>query len=182
MGKGYPEFRSSYSHEELVEHFLLTPVELQLVLTCRGDVNRCGMALLLKTLSHLGYVPDTKPHIPREVRSLIAGQLGLLWDCSEAYTWYGSTRDYHLTQIRQHIGWRFSTAQDKDDLENWLRTHGAIEAHTIEAFSVPWPDQPLWTVRIGLGETFISGGSMTRPQFVDSLIGSYRSFPCVAPC
>jgi len=45
MGKGYPEFRSSYSHEELVEHFLLTPAELQLVLTCRGDINRCGMAL-----------------------------------------------------------------------------------------------------------------------------------------
>ncbi len=42
----------------MVEHFLLTPAELQLVLTCRGDANSCGMALLLKTISHLGYVPD----------------------------------------------------------------------------------------------------------------------------
>ena len=46
--KAYPQFRSSYSHEEMVEHFLLTPAELQLVLTCRGDANRCGMALVLK--------------------------------------------------------------------------------------------------------------------------------------
>ena len=37
MVKAYPQFRSSYSHEEMVEHFLLTPAELQLVFTCRGD-------------------------------------------------------------------------------------------------------------------------------------------------
>ena len=67
MVKAYPQLRSSYSHEEMVEHFLLTPAELQLVLTCRGDANRCGMALLLKTISHLGYVPDPMPQIPEEV-------------------------------------------------------------------------------------------------------------------
>jgi pimeloyl-ACP methyl ester carboxylesterase len=96
----------------MVEHFLLTPAELQLVLTCRGDANRCGMALLLKTISHLGYVPDPMPQIPEEVRAFVAGQLGLLWDSSDAYTWHGSTLDYHLAQIRQHSGWRFPTAQE----------------------------------------------------------------------
>ena len=80
MVKAYPQFRSSYSHEEMVEHFLLTPAELHLVLTCRGDVNRCGMALLLKTISHLGYVPDPMPQIPEEIRAFVAAQLGLLWD------------------------------------------------------------------------------------------------------
>jgi hypothetical protein len=80
MVKAYPQFRSSYSHEEMVEHFLLTPAELQLVLTCRGDANRCGMALLLKTISHLGYVPDPMPQIPEEVRAFVAAQLGLLWE------------------------------------------------------------------------------------------------------
>jgi hypothetical protein len=39
MTKVYPQFRSSYSQEEMVEHFLLTPAELQLVLTCRGDAS-----------------------------------------------------------------------------------------------------------------------------------------------
>ena len=79
MVKAYPQFRSSYSHEEMVEHFLLTPAELQLVLTCRGDANRCGMALLMKTISHLGYVPDPMPQIPEEVRAFVAAQLGLPW-------------------------------------------------------------------------------------------------------
>ena len=64
MPKAYPQFRSFYLHEQLVEHFLLTPAELQLVLNCRGDANRCGMALLLKTIAHLGYVPDPMPPDP----------------------------------------------------------------------------------------------------------------------
>ena len=89
--KAHPQFQSSYSHEEMVEHFLLTPAELQLVLTCRGDANRCGMALLLKTISHLGYVPDPMPKIPDEVRVFVAAQLGLPWDSSESYSWHGSS-------------------------------------------------------------------------------------------
>jgi hypothetical protein len=43
------------------------------------------------------------------------------------------TLDYHLAQIRQHSGWRFPTAQDKEELENWLRHQGAKEAHTADA-------------------------------------------------
>ena len=34
-----------------------------------------------------------------------ARELGLLWDSSESYSWHGSTLDYHLAQIHQHIGW-----------------------------------------------------------------------------
>ena len=132
MGKSYPAFRSSYSHDELVEHFLLTPAELDIVLTCRGDANRCGMALLLKTLPYLGYVPGGLDEVPREVRDFIAGQLGLLWDHSDGYPWQSSTRDHHLVQVRQHTGWRFPTTQDKADLEQWLRSQGACEAHTAE--------------------------------------------------
>jgi hypothetical protein len=45
VAKAYPQFRASYSQEEMVEHFLLTPAELQLVLACRGETNLCGMAL-----------------------------------------------------------------------------------------------------------------------------------------
>ena len=95
------------------------------------------MALLLKTLSHLGYVPDPIPQIPKEVRSFVAGQLGLLWHSSGAYSWHGSTYDYHLAQIRQHTGWHFPTTQDKEELENWLRNHGAKEAHTADALLIP---------------------------------------------
>ncbi len=92
------------------------------------------MALLLKTLSHLGYIPDPMPRIPAEVRSFVTGQLGLLWDSSDGVFMGGrNPRDYHLAQIRQHTGWRFSTARDKAELEQWLRTQRAMDVHTADA-------------------------------------------------
>jgi hypothetical protein len=127
LGQNYPSFQHSYSHEDLVEYFLLTPGELELILKCRGDANRCGMALLLKTLPHLGYVPDLLNDIPPEVREFVAGQIGLLWDCSESYPWHSSTFDHHLAQVRESTGWRFATAADKEALEFWLQQHGAYQ-------------------------------------------------------
>jgi Domain of unknown function (DUF4158) len=85
MSSAYPYFKPSYTHEELIEHFLLTPADLQLVWTCCGDANQCGMALLLKAQTYLGYVPDSLDSVPHHLRSFIAGQLGLLGDFSEAY-------------------------------------------------------------------------------------------------
>jgi Domain of unknown function (DUF4158) len=86
------------------------------------------MALLLKALSYLGYVPEKLDYMPSEVRSFIAGQLGLLWDFCERYPWDSRTRDQHLFLIRQHTGWRFPTAQDKEELEHWLRREAALQA------------------------------------------------------
>ena len=102
----YPSFKASYSHDELVEHFLLTPADLELVLSCRGEANRCGMAVLLKALEYLGYVPEELDHVPGEVRTFITRQLGLLWDFSHEYRWESRTRDTHVQVIRQHTGWR----------------------------------------------------------------------------
>jgi hypothetical protein len=52
----------------------------------------------------------------REVRSFLAGQLGLLWDFSDHYGWDTHTRGQPLSLIRQHTGWRFPTQHDKEEL------------------------------------------------------------------
>ncbi len=132
MSGVYPHFRASYTHDELVEFFLLTPADLELVFGCRTDVNRCGMALLLKALDYLGHVPDGLKEVPPEVRTFIASQLGLLWDCSEPYVWESRTRDQHLSLIRRYMGWRPCDAFDKDDLEQWLRQKATYEVHTLD--------------------------------------------------
>ena len=88
--------------------------------------------MLLKTLPYHGYVPNGVAQIPPAVRTFVAGQLGLLWDQSEQYAWDGRTRDQHLFLIRQHTGWHPATAQDKENLEQWLRECAAYEAHTAE--------------------------------------------------
>jgi hypothetical protein len=77
MKGDYPRFRAAYSHEELAEQFLLTPTDLELISQCRGDINRHGIAVLLKSLLYLGYFPNSLRAIPSELREFIAKQLGV---------------------------------------------------------------------------------------------------------
>jgi len=78
MQGDYPRFKVTYTHEELIEHFLLSPAERALVDTCRGEMNRHGVAVLLKAVQYLGYFPDELRHVPAVVRTFIAHQLQLL--------------------------------------------------------------------------------------------------------
>jgi hypothetical protein len=96
MKGDYLRFRTSYTHEDLVEHFLLQPDELAFVRSFRGDANRNGVALLLKSLTYLGYVPASLDSVPDSVRTFVAQQLDLLWDQTPQYPWDSSTRDHHL--------------------------------------------------------------------------------------
>lgn len=132
MKGDFPRFRAVYQHDELVAHFLLQDAEREFIGEFRGDANRKGVAVLLKSLLYLGYFPDSLDQVPSTVRTFIAAQLNLLWDHTELYSWHSSTKDYHLSLIRKHLGWRFPTAQDKEDLERWLRDDGARAAHTEE--------------------------------------------------
>src|SRR5262245_36893908 len=119
MRGDYPWFQTSYRHEELVEHFLLTPAEHHLLGRCRSDVNRHGMAVLLKSLPYLGYFPATLREVPTDVRTFIAHQLGLLWEPSGPYPSDARTQRYHMALIRRHSGWRAPMADDKVALERW---------------------------------------------------------------
>src|SRR5262249_55519194 len=73
-----PRFKASYTHEELVEHFLLSPAEQALIATCRGLANRHGAAVLLKVVQYLGYFPADHRQVPETVRTFMAHQLQLL--------------------------------------------------------------------------------------------------------
>jgi hypothetical protein len=67
MQGDYPCFNATYIHEELVEHFLLTPADRAVVNTCRGEANRHGVAVLLKSVQYLGYFPDSLGQAPEAV-------------------------------------------------------------------------------------------------------------------
>jgi hypothetical protein len=75
MKGDYPQFQKSYSHEELIEHFVLDETEREFIThQFRGDAKRHGAAILLKSLQHLGYLPRAVTGIPKEVRLFIARQ------------------------------------------------------------------------------------------------------------
>lgn len=132
MRGDYPCFKATYTHEELIEHFLLSEAEQQFLTQFRGAVNRHGVAVLLKSLPYLGYFPAHFSDVSPVVRSFIADQLNLLWDLTEHYPWHSGTRDYHFALIRHYTAFRFPTGQDKEDLEQWLQEEAALEVYTEE--------------------------------------------------
>lgn len=136
MKGDYPRFQAVYTHEELVVHFLLTSHDVEVIDRVRGEVNRQGVALLLKSLSHLGYFPDEVGAVPQEVRDFLAHQLTLLWDASAQYPADERTQRYHQALIREHTGWQAPTAHDKETLEHWLRTEGTQSVYTEEGFPI----------------------------------------------
>ena len=163
MQGDYPGFKVTYTDEELAEHFLLTPAERALVDTCRGDVNRHGMAVLLQSLPYLGYCPATLREVPTDVQTFMAHQLGLLWEPSGHYPADARTWRYHLALIRQQTGWRAPTADDKVTLERWLRCEAApgapSEAELVERayarlrtwqIELPAEQELRWVVRTAL--------------------------------
>jgi hypothetical protein len=58
----------------------------------------------------------------------IAEQLHLVDNPSGIYPWETRTRGNHFAMIRNQTGFRFPTAQDKEDLSDWLRREGAFSA------------------------------------------------------
>ena len=133
MKGDYPQFVEDLSHEQLIEHFLLNETDHQFITGFRGDVNRYGVAVLLKSLQYLGYFPQDLSSVPTTVKLFIAKQLNQPGDPSPQYPWDSRTRFDHFAQIRQLSGFRFPTAADKEELSNWLSKEAAKQATTFSS-------------------------------------------------
>ncbi|MEO0739847.1 MAG: Tn3 family transposase, partial [Cyanobacteria bacterium J06649_12] len=111
--------KRKWTTEELVEHWSLSPSELDLVLRKKGS-NRLGMALLLKFFQWEGAFPRYKHEIPRCVQRFVAAQLGVSIADYQAYDWTNRAAKYHRTEIRDLLGFRPVTNADSDIMLQWL--------------------------------------------------------------
>ena len=131
MKGDYPRFRDIYTDEELAEHFFLSRSEHLFVQECRSDANRLVVSILLKSLLYLGYFPELN-EVPHQVLAFVAKQLDVLKGSANEYSWSRSTKNYHLSIIREETGYRFPTARDKEGLEVWLRDDATTKCQTYE--------------------------------------------------
>jgi hypothetical protein len=99
---------------------------------CRGETNRLGFALLFKSLQHLGYFPEQPAAVPIVVKHFIATQLNVDELAFDDYPWSSRTRDNHLALIREEMGYRFASAVEKQQLEEWLCDEGTKKVQTHE--------------------------------------------------
>lgn len=128
--------KRQWSLEELIEHFILLPQEHTLLPTTIANSaphNRLGFAVLLKFFQMEARFPRHVGEIPDGVVTFIARQIKLSADELSNYKWKGRTIKKHREQIRQYLGFRSITQQDKQNLNDWLVSEVLPSCHPVEA-------------------------------------------------
>lgn len=113
--------KRNWNEDELLEHFVVLPIERKLIGNKTG-ASRLGFAILLKYFQQEARFPSKKQDIPKVVVEFIAQQLGLSSALFEEYRWGAGERNftYHRKQIREFFGFRELTAKDNELLIEWL--------------------------------------------------------------
>jgi Domain of unknown function (DUF4158) len=117
--------------DELVEHWTLSPADLQLLEKKTGHT-RLGFALLLKAFQYEGRFPRYKNDLPSAVVAHVAAQVGVAPEEYLQYDWRGRSIEYHRAQIRAHLGYRAATLQDSEELVAWLLTQEVVYDRQID--------------------------------------------------
>jgi hypothetical protein len=105
---------------DIETYFTLSRADRRQVPRTGSPANRLGFALQLGTLRFLGFCPDDLGTAPEAVVVFVARQLDVAPGELARYGGRGQTRTEHLRLIRQHLGFRKSTAGDLARLEYWL--------------------------------------------------------------
>ena len=113
--------KRNWQPEELIEHWTILPIELEL-LNKKTATNRLGIALLLKYFQDQGCFPTSKTEIPNDVISYVAKFLKIPPDRFDRYDWQGRTIIRHRALIRNFLGVTEATVKDAIELTAWLET------------------------------------------------------------
>jgi hypothetical protein len=111
--------KRNWELDDLIDHFTIMPNEMTLMGNKTG-VTRLGFAVLLKFFQLEKRFPYAKNEIPKDVVSYIAKQLQLIGVKFEDYDLNSRTHYYHKEQIREFLGFREVTAEDANNLTEWL--------------------------------------------------------------
>ncbi len=130
--------KRNWELEELIDTFTIMPNEMDLLGNKTGET-RLGFMVLLKFFQGEARFPSTKNEIPRDVVKYIAKQLQLIGVPFQNYDINSRAHYYHKEQIRNFLGFREITADDGNQLTEWLSKyvfyHDAnIDSLKLEAY------------------------------------------------
>lgn len=126
-----PELKQQWTEEELIEHYILLPPEKQLVET-KNLETRLGFAVLFKYFQQEARFPKSAEDVPSSVVKFIAKQLQTSTDQFYQYAWKGRTIERHRAQIRKYFGFREHTANDLQEISQWLMHKVLSRIHDID--------------------------------------------------
>jgi hypothetical protein len=125
--------KQQWAPQELIDHWMLTDIEMILINKYHTDSNRLGCALLLKYFQHEEKFPQRKQDIPRAIVEHVAHLLKLDITLFDNYKWEKGTIDRHRSQIRIFLGIRIGTIADANTVLTWLETQSqSLEGHNFD--------------------------------------------------
>jgi hypothetical protein len=104
---GVPE-----TEADIIRHYTLSPVDLELTTDRRGSHNRLGFAVQLCLLRHPGFGLRAGESVPEALLSYLAHQLGVTPAAFRDYSRRAQTRLDHAGEISAHLGLRAFTHAD----------------------------------------------------------------------
>ena len=125
--------KRQWTHEELLEHWMLSPNELDLIGDSKTDHNLLGFAILLKYFQFEGRFPSQKQDVPPTVIVHQAQQLGVIPEKIIPYDWEGRMIKAHRATIRTFLGVHEATLADEEAAVEWLCQHVLAEQRQEEA-------------------------------------------------
>jgi TnpA family transposase len=125
--------KRQWTNEELVEHWILSSKELDLIGDSKTDHNLLGAACLLKYFQYEGCFPPQKQDIPPLVIVHLAQQLGVAPEEIIPYDWEGRTIKAHRAALRTFLGVHEATLADEEAVVEWLCKEVVAEQRQEEA-------------------------------------------------
>ncbi|MBA3824226.1 MAG: DUF4158 domain-containing protein [Ktedonobacterales bacterium] len=113
--------KRSWTPEELVEQWSVTPRDLQAIGNKSG-ATRLGFVVALKYFQCEGRFPRGRQDVPWLIVSFLATQVQVPVEAWNEYRWDSRAATYHRGQIRDVLGFREVTSADGDALVTWLLT------------------------------------------------------------
>jgi len=123
--------KRNWSQEQLIEHFTISPKEMQFILTqTRHEVSQMGLALQLKYFQYTGSYPKNSHQIPQTVTHFVSQQLEAEEISVTGYNFQGRTAMRHRGFIRNFLGFRKASLDDENRMTKWLLEEVVIiDAH-----------------------------------------------------
>ena len=104
----------------ILQHYILSDEDLEIIRTRRRARNQFGFALQLCALRYPGRLLAPGETIPEPLTMFLAAQLGLNPDDLADYAHRAETRRTHLIELRSVFGYKMFSGRGACDLRAWL--------------------------------------------------------------
>ncbi|UWE05296.1 DUF4158 domain-containing protein [Laceyella sacchari] len=123
--------KQQWTREELIEHFTLLEPEKQLV-EAKYAKSQLSFAVLFKYFQQEARFPENAESVPFPVVEFIAKQLRTSTDQFYQSGWKSRTIERHRAEIRKFFGFREHTADDLQEISQWLMDKVLSHIHDID--------------------------------------------------